>query len=222
MDPNESPAIKRRSRGRPSLQQAIELRESFLAAALQSFLQKGYAATSIEAIAREAGVAKITIYRHFDNKEALFRAVVQRATIGVRETIQTTLVQGGQNERQVLIGLIERMYQAYTDPRWLTLLRLVIAETVRFPELGELFYAHNDQSLLSPVIAYLAEAHQAGTLRVPSPEFAAKQLSSLCFGGMRLFITKPLVDREERAVWVEGIADLVLQGWAPRPEATAH
>src|SRR5262245_23591519 len=137
MDNIESPEIKRRSRGRPSPEQAVALRESFLSAALDSFLEKGYAATSIEAIAREAGVAKITIYRQFDNKEALFREVVHRAVMGARETMQATLVRRDQGERQVLLDLIERMYLSATEPKTLALLRLVIAEAVRFPELAK-------------------------------------------------------------------------------------
>ena len=173
MENLESPEIKRRSRGRPSPEQAIALRESFLAAALESFLDKGYAATSIEAIAREAGVAKITIYRQFDNKEALFREVVHRAVSNARETMQATLVQPCSDERQVLLDLIERMYLGATEPKTLALLRLVIAEAVRFPELAKSLYAENSY-VLAPVVEYLAEAHKAGTLYVPSPSMVRR------------------------------------------------
>lgn len=216
MEHLESPEIKRRSRGRPSPEQAIALRESFLAAALESFLDKGYAATSIEAIAREAGVAKITIYRQFDNKEALFREVVHRAVSSARETMQATLVQPSADVRQVLLDLIERMYLGATEPKTLALLRLVIAEAVRFPELAKSLYAENSY-VLAPVVEYLGEAHKAGTLHVPSPELAAVQLSTLAFGGVRFFISKPLAGPEERRVWAEGILDLVMRGWTPTP-----
>jgi len=214
MENLESPETKRRSRGRPSPEQAIALRESFLAAALESFLDKGYAATSIEAIAREAGVAKITIYRQFDNKEALFREVVHRAVSSARETMQATLVQPDAGERQVLLDLVDRMYLGATEPKTLALLRLVIAEAVRFPELAKSLYAENSY-VLAPVVEYLAEAHKAGKLYVPSPELAAVQLSTLAFGGVRFFISKPLAGPEERRAWAEGIVDLVMRGWTP-------
>ncbi|MDM0077111.1 TetR/AcrR family transcriptional regulator [Variovorax sp. J2P1-59] len=214
MENLESAETKRRSRGRPSPEQAIALRESFLAAALESFLDKGYAATSIEAIAREAGVAKITIYRQFDNKEALFREVVHRAVSSARETMQATLVQQDADERQVLLDLVDRMYQSATEPKTLALLRLVIAEAVRFPELAKSLYAENSY-VLAPVVEYLAEAHKAGTLHLPSPELAAVQLSTLAFGGVRFFISKPLAGPEERRAWAEGIVDLVMRGWTP-------
>ena len=161
-----------RSRARPRPEQAGALRESFLAAALKSFLDKGYAATSIEAIAREAGVAKITIYRQFENKEALFREVVHRAVSNARETMQATLVRHDADERQVLLDLVERMYLGATEPKTLALLRLVIAEAVRFPELAKSLYAENSY-VLAPVVDYLAEAHRTGKLHVPAPELAA-------------------------------------------------
>lgn len=209
-----SPEAKRRSRGRPSPEQAAALRESFLAVALESFLEKGYAATSIEAIARDAGVAKITIYRQFDNKEALFQEVVHRAVGNARDNMQATLVRGGTDERQVLLDLVERMYLGATEPKTLALLRLVIAEAVRFPELAKSLYAENSY-VLAPVVEYLADAHRMGKLHIPSPELAAVQLSTLAFGGVRFFISKPLAGPEERRAWAEGIVGLVMRGWAP-------
>lgn len=214
-DPEERDgAAKRRARGRPSPEQAAALRESFLSAALESFLQNGYAATSIEAIAREAGVAKITIYRQFENKEALFREVAHRAVSDARASMQATFVQRGTDERQVLLDLIERMYISATAPKTLALMRLVIAEAVRFPELAKALYAENSY-VLAPVVDYLAEAHRRGSLHIPNPELAAIQLSTLAFGGVRFFISKPLVGPEERRAWAEGILDMVMRGWAP-------
>src|SRR5688572_24572365 len=162
----EEEVNKRRSRGRPSPEQAAALREAFLAAALKSFLEHGYAATSIEAIARDAGVAKITIYRQFENKEALFREVVHRAVSSARETMQSTLVRSDADERQVLLDLVERMYLGATETKTLALLRLVIAEAVRFPELAKSLYAENSY-VLAPVVEYLAEANRTGKLHVP-------------------------------------------------------
>lgn len=220
LETTSNASIKRRARGRPSPEQAAALREAFLAAALESFLDKGYSATSIEAIAREAGVAKITIYRQFDNKEALFREVVHRAVSDARETMQNTLVHRVSDERQVLLDLVERMYLSATEPKTLALMRLVIAEAVRFPELAKSLYAENSY-VLAPVVEYLAEAHRTGRLHVPQPELGAVQLSTLAFGGVRFFISKPLAGPEERRVWAQGIVDLVLRGWAPDSAAEA-
>lgn len=216
-------ASPRRARGRPSAEQAAELREDFLAAALQSFLERGYAATSIEAVARDAGVAKITIYRRYENKEALFHEVVHRAVQNARASMQATLVRDDGDVRSALLALVERMYLSATDSATLALLRLVIAEAVRFPQLAKALYAEN-RYVLAPVVAYLADAHRSGRLHVPSPELAAVQLSTLAFGGVRFFISKPLAGAAERRAWAEGIVDLVMRGWAldAAPHAASH
>jgi len=222
---DEQPSVspengKRRARGRPSPQQAAALREAFLSAALDSFLENGYAGTSIEAIAREAGVAKITIYRQFDNKEALFREVAHRAVIDARASMQAVVVERSNDERQTLLDLVERMYLSATEPKTLALLRLMIAEATRFPELAKSAYIENSY-VLAPVVAYLDEANRDGRLRVPSPELAALQLSTLAFGGVRFFLWRALAPGEELRAWAEGIVDLVLRGWAPDSKGDA-
>ena len=220
--PTEGPSdTKRRSRGRPSAEQAAELREAFLTAALESFLDKGYAATSIEAISRDAGVAKITIYRQFSSKEELFREVVHSAVTGARANMQAGVLHRGTDDRELLLELIERMYVSATEPKTLALLRLVIAEAVRFPELAKSLYAENSY-VLAPVVDYLREAHRAGRLHVPSPELAAVQLSNLAFGGVRFFISKPLAGPQERRAWAQGVLDLVMGGWALRPAVSSQ
>jgi hypothetical protein len=76
--------------------------------------------------------------------------------------------------------------------------------------------------VLAPVIDYLAEANRTGKLRVPNAELAAVQLSTLAFGGVRFFISKPLAGPEERRAWAEDIVDLVMRGWAPIPSGDAR
>src|SRR4030095_12220052 len=121
-------------------------------------------------------------------------------------------------KRQVLLDLIERMCLSAPEPKTLALLRLVIAEAVRFPELAKSLYAENSY-VLAPVVEYLAEAHSGGTLYVPSPDRPGVHLSPLPFGGVRFFIPKPLAGPEERRAWAEGVVGLVLRGWMPAAAA---
>ncbi|RYE54401.1 MAG: TetR/AcrR family transcriptional regulator [Hyphomicrobiales bacterium] len=195
--------------------QAAELRESFLEAATRSFLDKGYAATSIEAIARESGVAKITIYRQFENKQALFSEVIHRALDQARAGMHAALRGDKTNTEERLLQLIEGMYMGASEPRTLGLLRLVVAEATRFPELAKLVYTENSK-VLDPLVHYLHEAHREGKLYVPSPELTAIQLSTLAFGGVRFFISKPLSGPAERRQWAQGVLDLVMYGLRPR------
>ncbi|RZI72031.1 MAG: TetR/AcrR family transcriptional regulator [Variovorax sp.] len=209
---------KRRSRGRPSVAQAAQLREAFLEAATQSFLDKGYAATSIEAIAREAGVAKITIYRQFENKQALFSEVIHRSLEQARIGMHEALKGDKTDTEERLLELIEGMYLGASEPRTLGLLRLVVAEATRFPELSKMVYTENSK-VLDPLVQYLEESHRLGKLHVPFPERTAVQVSTLAFGGVRFFISKPLAGPAERREWAKGVLDLVLKGLQPRGPA---
>src|SRR5581483_1221162 len=89
----DGPARRPRKRqpGRPTLEQATELRETVLQAALQVFMKRGYEAASIEGIARESKVAKITLYRQFGTKESLFFEVTRYAQAGVKRNLEAVV-----------------------------------------------------------------------------------------------------------------------------------
>ncbi len=211
----KSPSAVRRPRGRPSAEEASELREAFLQTALRSFLDLGYAATSIEAIARDAGVAKITIYRQFNGKQELFREVAHRALARANEQMQALMVSEGVDVRQTLRSLVERMYLGLADPETRAVMRLVVGEAERFPELAASLYSDSSY-VLAPVAEVLAKAHMQGVLYVPNAPVAAAQLASLTMGGLRFLITKPLANDAERRQWAESVIELVLKGWMPR------
>jgi AcrR family transcriptional regulator len=75
-------------------QKAAERREAILAAALDEFAARGYAATRIDDVAERAGVAKGTIYLHFADKEALFQEIVRTMVVPRREIIRLMLTEG--------------------------------------------------------------------------------------------------------------------------------
>lgn len=116
-------------------------REQILTGAMQIFLSHGYAGTSMDRAAAAAGVSKQTIYSHFRDKEGLFTALIERVTIqrfhtDVGMDIECFL----QGEPSLVLRQLADVYlQKMTDPEYLALFRLVIAESVRFPELAQLY-----------------------------------------------------------------------------------
>ncbi len=125
-----------RRRGRPQSK-----RDDIVTAAVEVFLEKGYAGTSISEVAKEAGVIKATIYSHFKDKEQLFTAIIEEITIK-RMNMDFDAMSSLLPEltpRQ----FIERMYKKFSllekDPQYLRLVRILIGESARFPELPELY-----------------------------------------------------------------------------------
>src|SRR5258708_22827569 len=95
--------------GRPSREQAARLGERILDAATHLFMSHGYGATSIEAVARRARVSKRTFYHRFDDKPALFVAVVHRIIDALRPPADLPLLEGDLQEvLQRLAGFILR------------------------------------------------------------------------------------------------------------------
>src|SRR5580765_2914612 len=120
--------------GRPSRQQAARLGDRILDAATHLFLSHGYGVTSIEAVARRARVSKRTFYHRFDDKPALFVAVVHRIIDGLRPPADMPLLEGDLDEiLRRLAGLILR---AALSPQAIALNRMIVAESGRFPRLA--------------------------------------------------------------------------------------
>ncbi|MGO9424220.1 MAG: TetR/AcrR family transcriptional regulator, partial [Steroidobacteraceae bacterium] len=80
--------------GRPSRADALRLRERILVAGTKLFLAEGYGSTTIEAVARRARVSKRTFYDRFDDKSALFAAVVHRIIERIRPPPEVPLLAG--------------------------------------------------------------------------------------------------------------------------------
>lgn len=111
-----------------------------LDAALTLFVEKGFAATKMEDIARKAGVTKGTPYLYFPNKEDIFKAVVREAMLPNLEHAEQLL----RNHDGRAFVLIEQVLGAWWERVSLTQLcgicKLVIAEAGNFPELAQFFY----------------------------------------------------------------------------------
>lgn len=113
-------------------------REQILQGAMRVFLGSGYAGTSMDQVATEAGVSKQTIYSHFQDKEGLFIALIERVTI--RKFQIEFGLEPLQGEPALLLRrLAEVFLNKMGDQDYISLVRVVIAESARFPELAQLY-----------------------------------------------------------------------------------
>lgn len=146
-----------------------EKREQILQGGMQVFLKHGYAGTSMDRVAAAAGVSKQTIYSHFQDKEGLFTALIERVTIHrVQHELGTETLAG---EPKVLLRqLAEAFLHTMGNPDYLNLLRVIVAESERFPELAQLYsrtVIHRGRQILS---SYLQQHPELG---IADPEATA-------------------------------------------------
>jgi TetR/AcrR family transcriptional regulator, mexJK operon transcriptional repressor len=192
--------------------------ESVLAAAKRMFLERGFGAVSMDAIAREAGVSKATVYSHFSGKEELFGAVIGREC----ERYFAGFSAGELDPAQVhtsLTTLGRRFLELLLSPDAIALHRLIIGEVSRFPELGEVFWRAGPERNHAQIEAFLTAAAAAGSLDIADPRLAAEQFTGLVRGETQLRHLLRLENKADQAAVtniVSAAVDTFLRAFAPR------
>ncbi len=159
--------------------------ESILAAAKRAFLASGFGAVSMDAIAREAGVSKATVYAHFAGKEELFGAVIGRecerrfAGLSVGE-----LDPGDVHASLTTLG--QRFLDLLLSPDAIALHRIILAEVTRFPMLGQVFWHAGPERNILQIEAFMRSAAAAGSLALADTRLAAEQFVGLVRGETQL------------------------------------
>jgi TetR/AcrR family transcriptional repressor of mexJK operon len=159
--------------------------ESILAAAKRNFLARGFEAVSMDAIAREAGVSKATVYAHFSGKEELFGAVIARecerrfAGFSAHELDPDDVAAS-------LFVLGRRFLELILSPDAIALHRIILGEVTRFPRLGEVFWRAGPERNLAQIEAFMRRAGAAGALAIADTRLAAEQFIGLVRGETQL------------------------------------
>ncbi len=133
--------------------------QEIVEAAFTEFSRNGYAVTTLDRIAERAGVTKGTIYVYFENKEHLFISMVREFTKSATETVQCMFANHDGSTADLLRAQFSFIYQHIVeDRRRREVVRMLIAEAARFPELADRYYAE----ILSPCLDMLKQAIQRG------------------------------------------------------------
>ena len=120
---------------------ATERRAAIIAAGLDEFTAKGFAATRLDEVAKRAGVAKGTIYLHFKDKEALFQELVRTALGPLIVRISNPQIGEGAGSARAAIELLaETFARDVIGTKRADIVRMIISEGTRFPQLADFYY----------------------------------------------------------------------------------
>lgn len=164
--------------GRPSRAEAERREEKILDVATALFVKHGFAATSIEAVARGAGVAKQTLYARYTDKAALYVAVIRRMINQWRQTVDETVVPDAE-VTEMLVALGRSLIAAATRPQSLALRRVMYFEAPRFPEMAALVHELWSEHGWRTIAAILERECARGRLRPCDAVFSAQQFYHL-------------------------------------------
>lgn len=203
-------------RGRPL---DAEKHRQILAAATQIFLARGFAGTSMDLVARRAGVSKVTVYTHFHNKEALFGAIIHGLAAELVARIEEMAV-GDMAPGAALRQFGRRYLELALAESSVALHRTVVAEAARLPRLGRLIYDCGPSQVVRALARFLASSK---ALRLANPALAAEQFLGMVLGHaqLRLLLSgRPAAEvRAEINAAVDHAVELFLKGalGSPRP-----
>ena len=151
-----------------------EKQAALLDAARAAFLAQGFARSSVNDIAKDAGVSIATLYKYFSTKEDLFGAVIGRFWVELRSTLDLQKLHTlPPAEALYLIG--DEYATLLRRESVQELFRVIIAEAVQFPELGEKLYEHGKEAYLEKLERYLTRRVDAGELRIDDATLATRQ-----------------------------------------------
>ncbi|WP_130796872.1 TetR/AcrR family transcriptional regulator [Streptomyces otsuchiensis] len=150
-------------------------------AATAVFVERGYPGTTMDDIAKLAGVSKQTVYKHFVDKETLFAEVVLATTDRVDAMIDLVadVPADAATLEENLTRLARRFLETLTRPEVLQLRRLVIANADTFPKLGTAWYEQGFERVLESLAGCFRNLTAEGLLHAEDPLLAANHFSGL-------------------------------------------
>ncbi len=164
---DRGPKFRRRADARP---------DEVLDAALDLFIEKGFAATRVEDIAKRAGISKGAVYLYFPSKEKILEGIVRRAVVPIAETA-LGFAHGYEGDPKLVITMVLKLLATkLNQPRLLAIPKLIFQEVVGFPELAEMYRREVLDKILPVIIGLLRKGVDEGYLRQVDPELTVRSI----------------------------------------------
>ncbi|MGH8292775.1 MAG: TetR/AcrR family transcriptional regulator [Gammaproteobacteria bacterium] len=190
-------------------------RETILEAAKKVFLDVGFGAASMDAIAEAAKVSKQTVYNHFGSKEELFAAMVRDSCENVTLAFAEAAKDG--NPEKTLHAIARHFMSMVFAEDKLAMHRILMAEVPRFPDLGRIFYQSGPAMIRQFLTDYFKEQNRRGTLKVDNPKITAEQFISMvtsCRLRSELGV-EPVPNDEVREQYISNAVSLIIKACRP-------
>lgn len=186
------------------------------AAALELFVNKGFAATRIDDVAESAGVSKGTIYLYFENKEALFKTAVQAVMLPAIEAAETLPLQPDANASQMLRCFVFGWWQMVGSTAAGGIPKLLVAEARNFPDMARWFHDAIIARAMAVVRRIVAIGVERGEFRPLDEAVATRVVFAPLFAYVvwRNAFTDFMCDLPEPEVYLETVVTVLTEGMA--------
>ncbi len=149
-----------------------------LSAALDTFVENGYAATRLDDVAKRARISKGTLYLYFESKEALFQAVVRESIVRVIERGEERLATWTGSSEALLAELIRSWWDAVSATRVAGLPKLMLSEATHFPDVARFYFTEVVQRSRRLFARALQRGIDRGEFREVDVDYAVRVLTA--------------------------------------------
>lgn len=198
--------------GRPTLGEAGAIDREILAAATKLLLTKGYDGTSMEAVARAAGVSKRTLYLRYSSKEALMKGVVDDRVASWAAAASVNNENLPKDFKARLIRHTQTLAHALGDSEIRDFARLMQSTAARFPELAKMFYDVGYRYELGFLTEEIRNGTAADAVPARNPELVARQLLSMIIGWRRTEESVREIDAAEADEFARNAVEVLFGG----------
>lgn len=164
---DKQPKWRRRADQRP---------DEVMDAALSLFIEKGFAATRVEDIARRANLSKGAVYLYFDSKEAILKALVRRAIVPIVDNGEALAAHSPSDPEQAIRTTIRHIAGNLSNPKVAALPRLIIAESGNFPEIAAMYREEVLDRGLALMEQLVRHGVERGVFRQVEPRLAVRNI----------------------------------------------
>lgn len=191
-------------------------RRAILDAAGRLFLERGFNATSMDAIAEAAPVSKPTLYSHFKDKSDLFAAVVSARCCSLVHALYVHTSDDEEDTETALRAIANSFFDLIYSRDSLSLYRIIISELKQFPALGKTLYSEGPQKIVSLLSVYLVQQNEKGILQIENPEMASRLFFSMLKGDHHMQCLLGVRDQvlpAERTLIIDSVVRLFVDGY---------
>jgi AcrR family transcriptional regulator len=214
-DPNQDPCQDRRFRGRPQVRADCDTRQVIYDAARHVFADSGYAATSMESVARRAGVSTKTLYRLIPNKAVLFEGMVSDRIDRFVSGINLQAIDHSDID-EALYAALMACADLLLDKEVVALQGMVLQEAGKFSELAGAFYRNGIQRVVTALADWLTMQQSRGLMKLDDAEEVAGMLLGMVADAPRratIFGGLPLPSRPQIEARVRKCVGVFLRGY---------
>jgi AcrR family transcriptional regulator len=212
---NEDPCQERRVRGRPQVRPDCDTRLVIFEAARHEFSDNGYAATSMESVARRAGVSTKTLYRLIPTKAALFEGMTSDRIDRFVSELDLQAIEHAEIDEALYAALLACAGLAL-DKEVVALQSMVLQEAGKFSELAGAFYRNGIQRAVKALADWLTAQQQRGLIEIDDAEEVSGMLLGMVADAPRratMFGGKPLPSRPQIEARVRKCVGIFLRGY---------